>query len=80
MANLYNLDNKLIVKDNNRMLVNKTSDTGATLQVGGSLSTDGSVRAGNGVLYVGDGGTAVCRIIGYGDYEMITGVFWSNLS
>ena len=74
MANLSNINNKFIVQDNSRILVNKTSDTGATLQVGGSLSTDGSVRAGNGVLYVGDGGTAVCRIMGYGDYEMITGV------
>ena len=74
MANLSNINNKFIVQDNSRILVNKTSDTGATLQVGGSLSTDGSVRAGNGVLYVGDGGTATCRIFGFGDTEMITGV------
>jgi hypothetical protein len=74
MANLSNINNKLIVKDNSRVLVNKTSDTGATLQVGGSLSTDSSVRVGNGVLYVGDGGTTTTRIMGFGDYEMITGV------
>ncbi len=74
MANLSNINNKFIVQDNSRILVNKTSDTGATLQVGGSLSTDTSVRVGNGVLYVGDGGTATARIMGYGDTEMITGV------
>jgi len=74
MANLSNINNKFIVQDNSRILVNKTSDTGATLQVGGSLSTDTSVRVGNGVLYVGDGANTVARIMGYGDYEMISGV------
>ncbi len=74
MANLSNINNKFIVQDNSRVLVNKTSDTGATLQVGGSLSTDTSVRVGNGVLYVGDGSSATARIMGFGDTEMITGV------
>jgi hypothetical protein len=74
MANLSNINNKLIVQDNSRVLVNKTSDTGATLQVGGSLSTDSSVRVGDGVLYVGNGTNTTTRIMGFGDYEMITGV------
>ena len=74
MANLSNINNKFIVQDNSRILVNKTSDTGATLQVGGSFQSDSSVRVSSGVLYVGDGSSTTARIMGFGDYEMITGV------
>ena len=74
MANLSNINNKFIVQDNSRILVNTTSDTGATLQVGGSFSTTTSVRVGDGVLYVGNGTNTTARIMGFGDYEMITGV------
>ena len=55
-----------------RLLSNQTIDS--TLTTTGAITSGGNLRTSSGVLYVGDGSNTTARIMGFGDYEMITGV------
>ena len=55
-----------------KFLSNQTINS--TLTTTGAITSGGNLRVSSGVLYVGNGATTTARIMGYGDYEMITGV------
>ena len=55
-----------------KFLSNQTIDS--TLTTTGAITSGGNLRTSSGVLYVGNGASTVARIMGYGDYEMISGV------
>ena len=55
-----------------KFLSNQTINS--TLTTTGAITSGGNLRTSSGVLYVGNGTDTTARIMGYGDYEMITGV------
>ena len=55
-----------------KFLSNQTIDS--TLITTGAITSGGNLRVSSGVLYVGNGTNTTARIMGFGDYEMITGV------
>jgi len=55
-----------------RILSNQTIDS--TLSTAGAITSGGNLRVSSGTLYVGNGSNTTARIMGFGDYEMITGV------
>ena len=55
-----------------RTLSNQTIDS--TLSTAGAITSGGNLRVSSGILYVGNGSNTTARIMGFGDYEMITGV------